>query len=354
MYTPDLMTMLDGTPVTAPSQWCKRRDELLEILDREEYGRMPANSSPACETILQAAEPCCGNLGYSERLGISLDTPKGTFSFPVQFLYPADGQAHPLIIHLGFQEDAFNPACPVERILQEGFALGYIFYQAITTDDGDWTNGLAGCYPRTGAADEWGKIAMWAFAASRAADVLAKRSQVDAENMAVIGHSRLGKTSLVCAAHDPRFRFALINDSGCGGDALEQTKHPGAETFAVMDRAFPFWFCKNRSKYVDPAVPRPFDQHFLVAAIAPRFVYIGSASEDAWADPYSQQLCAVAASPAWALHNLKGFLGPETPAEIGISYSEGSIGYHLRFGSHALTDFDWQNYLEFMKARLQK
>ena len=38
MYTPDLLTMTDGTPVTSSAQWEARRGELLNILAREQYG----------------------------------------------------------------------------------------------------------------------------------------------------------------------------------------------------------------------------------------------------------------------------------------------------------------------------
>ena len=137
-----------------------------------------------------------------------------------------------------------------------------------------------------------------------------------------------------------RIRFTCANDAGCGGDALEQTKHPGAEDYAAMARSFPYWFCGNRSRYIDHPEERPYDQHFLLGAIAPRFAAVSSASLDRWADPYSQQLCCAAASPAWERHGLRGFVGTESPA---------AVAYHLRGGLHYLSRQDWLFYMDFVR-----
>lgn len=40
---PDALTMKDGTKVTTPEQWTKRRAEILEDFEREVYGRIPAS-----------------------------------------------------------------------------------------------------------------------------------------------------------------------------------------------------------------------------------------------------------------------------------------------------------------------
>ena len=222
-------------------------------------------------------------------------------------------------------------------------------YTDITADDGDWGSGLCGHYPRKHPDTDPGKLVFWAYAASRALDVLTLRPEVDARNIAVIGHSRLGKAALLCGAQDTRIRFTCANDAGCGGDALEQTKHPGAEDYAAMARSFPYWFCGNRSRYIDHPEERPYDQHFLLGAIAPRFAAVSSASLDRWADPYSQQLCCAAASPAWKLHGLRGFVGTESPAAVGAAYPEGHIAYHLRGGLHYLSRQDWLFYMDFVR-----
>ena len=209
-------------------------------------------------------------------------------------------------------------------------------------------------YRRKYDGTDWGKISMWAWGASRVLDYLLTRSEVDSENVAVIGHSRLGKTALWCAAQDERFRFAFSNDSGCAGAALERIKHENAETIESITRVLPYWFCENYHRYAKNVESMPFDQHFLLGAIAPRFLCVGSASLDAWADPYSEQLCCCEASQAWEVNGHMGFVGPKESAHIGDSFHEGNIGYHLRDGIHFLGRTDWLQYMAFMKKKINK
>lgn len=344
---PDLMTMLDGSPVTSPDQWPERRAELLDVLGRELYGVMPP-APAAVRGDVDAVDPtCCAGHARLEKLRLSFDTPSGPFTFPAQFLYPATGGPHPLVIHLSFATEATGWSCPAEEIIDRGYALAHIRYTDVTSDDADMTSGLAGRYPREGGT-AWGKLAMWAWAASRAADYFLTRPEIDGANLAVIGHSRLGKAALVCGAWDERFRFVIANDSGCGGAALDQRARPDAENYARMHVSFPYWGCDNWRNHLDPAQPRPFDQHMLLAAVAPRHVIAGSAAADLWADPLAEQQGCMAASPAWALHGLPGYVGPEEPARSGEAYHDGRIGYHLRDGVHYLSRRDWLSYLAFM------
>lgn len=279
MYTPDLLTMTDGTPVTSSAQWEARRGELLNILAREQYGTfLPPSTASA--RVMAPPMPVCAGHALQETLEVRFDTPAGEFAFPLRFLYPADGQVHPLFLLLNFRPLIPDIYCPAEEILDNGFALAVVCYTDITADDGDWGSGLCGHYPRKHPDTDPGKLVFWAYAASRALDVLTLRPEVDARNIAVIGYSRLGKAALLCGAQDARVRFTCANDAGCSGDALEQTKHPGAEDYATMARSFPYWFCGNRSRYIDHPEERPYDQHFLLGAIAPRFAAVSSASLD--------------------------------------------------------------------------
>lgn len=239
MYMPDLLTMTDGTPVTSSAQWEARRGELLNILAREQYGTfLPPSTASA--RVMAPPMPACAGHAMQETLEVRFDTPAGEFAFPLRFLYPADGQAHPLFLLLNFRPLIPDIYCPAEEILDNGFALAVVCYTDITADDGDWGSGLCGHYPRKHPDTDPGKLVFWAYAASRALDVLTFRPEVDARNIAVIGHSRLGKAALLCGAQDARVRFTCANDAGCGGDAMEQTKHPGAEDYAAMARSFPY------------------------------------------------------------------------------------------------------------------
>ena len=352
MFQPDLLICRDGAPVVSPAQWPARRRELLDILEKEQYGVRPPFSGSAQGKVCGVDARCCAGHARHESLEIAFGTPGGTFTFPMELILPCGDLPRPLILFMNFHPEIYNPYCPVEEIVDNGFALGYLCHTHITTDDGDMTQGLAGYYPRTDPAADWGKLSMWAFAASRALDYLATRPEIDPENVAVLGHSRLGKAALLCGAYDGRFRFVFSNESGCGGAALEQAKHAGAETYADMAKNFPYWFCGNRNRYAADQSAMPYDQHFLLAAIAPRYVAVGSAEEDLWADPYAQQLCCLAASPAWRLHGQQGFIGPEAEAKAPAAFAEGSVGYFLRDGVHYLNRQDWLAYMAFMKRRL--
>lgn len=347
---PSILTMKNGDKLTDIRQWPLRRKELLQILSEEEYGEMPPVLGCTRGEIVKTESKCCAGHADLETIRITFPAQKGEFSFPVTYFAPTDrSQKYPLFVLLNFRSDVYDMYYPAEEIVDNGFALVVIHYKAITSDDDDMTNGLAGMYDRSNSDKDPGKLTLWAFAMSRAIDYFLTRSEVDAGRIAVIGHSRLGKTALLCGAFDERVRYTFANDSGCGGDAMEHYKHEGAETIEVMNDKFPYWFNSKRGSYAGKEQTMPFDQHFLMAAIAPRFVSTGSAAQDIWADPYAQQLCCVEASCAWEFLGLKGFEGPKEMMAINTACLDGSIGHHYRDGIHFLSRQDWLQYMEFMK-----
>jgi hypothetical protein len=190
---------------------------------------------------------------------------------------------------------------------------------------------------------------MWAWAASRVMDYLQTLEGIDGKRIAVIGHSRLGKTALWCAAQDERFAMGISNDSGCSGAAITRDKK--GEHIKDITRSFKYWFCENYLKYVDNEEALPFDQHFLLSAIAPRPVYVCSALEDEWADPQSEFLSCVASSCVYELLGVKGLIAGDEYPEPGTSLHEGSIGYHLREGTHYLSRYAWQRFMEYMTQK---
>ncbi len=349
-FIPDLLKFADGRTVDA-SNWEQRRLELINILSREEYGITPISPKKVFGEVFERDEKCCAGHAVLERINISFDAEKGIFGFPMHFFAPTDGKKHPLILMMNFRPDIYDMSYPAEEIIDNGFALGVVCYKDVTNDDNDFNDKISSFYSR----DEntgWGKISMWAFALSRALDYLIERPEIDSENIAVCGHSRLGKTALWCGAQDTRIKYVYSNDSGCSGAAYERTKHEDAETIAFITKTFPQWFCKNYQKYADTPNDRPFDQHFLLAAIAPRYLLVGSADQDTWADPYSEQLCCVAAGTAWKLNGLAGFCGSTKKAKVGEQFLDGGIGYHLRDGTHYFSRRDWVAFMNFIKKHM--
>jgi hypothetical protein len=223
---------------------------------------------------------------------------------------------------------------PVEEIIDTGFGVFSIYYQDVTKDNDDFSDGICGLFERN-STSSFGKISIWAYFASICMDYLCTRNEIDKDNIAIIGHSRLGKTALLCSALDGRFKLTCVNESGCSGAAVSRGKSKENETIKDIIRVFPYWFCDEYKKYIDNEDNLPFDQHMLISLVAPRYVIVGAAKEDIWADNIGQHLSCALAVPAWEL------------------YSKGSankrINYYEREGSHFLSRTDWIIYMEGFK-----
>jgi hypothetical protein len=346
---PEVLAFNSGKIADNPNLWLMRRAEILEILCREIYGFSPPPPQKVYSGVRQSDDAFAGK-AVQTVVDLSFDTPKGKFTFPVNLIIPKNISPAPLFLHIAFRPDIPDRYYPVEEIIDNGFAAASFCYKDVApdTDDG-FTGGIAGMYSggkRT--PDEWGKISMWAWAASRVMDYLQTLEEIDKNLIAVIGHSRLGKTALWCAAQDERFAIGISNNSGCSGAALSRG-NKGEQIKDILSN-FKYWFCENYQKYVGIEESLPFDQHFLLSAIAPRVAYVSSAQEDDWADPQSEFLSCIAANTVYELLGLRGLVTQDEYPKPGTVLHEGRIGYHLREGTHYLSRYDWQRFMEYMKA----
>ncbi|MBQ9778624.1 MAG: acetylxylan esterase [Clostridia bacterium] len=342
---PPLLQFASGAAVTREG-FEQRRTEMLQLLQNHVYGTAPAAPSEVrvAEKSSKAKE-FAGKATVRE-LMLSFDADKGEFSFPVTEVRP-NGVPHkcPMFVLLNFRPDIPDKYLPIEEILDAGYGVLRIYYNDVAKDcDDGFSGGIAAMYDRSKYT--WGKLQMWAFAASRALDYLLTTDYVDKGRIAVAGHSRLGKTALLAAALDTRFALACVNDSGCSGAAL--TRGKTGERISDITTRFPYWFCENYKKYAGNEESLPFDQHFLIACVAPRRVAIGAAVEDLWADTDAQYLAACAASPAWELLGKRGFVHPDRLPEVGDFFSAGSVTFHLREGTHFFSRADWHCYLSLL------
>ncbi len=349
-FFPELLKFQNGNYVKSTDDFKLRRAEMLDILAKNEYGYLPPVTGKTTFEIVETDEKNCAGHGPIQKLNIFIDTPKGKYTLPADFITPAKKEKFPVFMFINFNKSCFNRYFPMEEIIDRGYGVCYVYYENITSDDGDMQNGLAGMFDRPEDGTGYGKISIWAFAMSRVLDCVLELPGVDKENIAVVGHSRLGKTALWCGANDERIKYVISNCSGCSGAAYERIKHGKSETFRAIYNVFPYWFCENFEKWVDNPENCPFDQHFLLACCAPRCVFIGSQDEDEWADYYSEQLCCKGASPAFELFGVTGYNGKTEPAEPGYFAKGGHISYHLGGGRHYLGRYNWNRYLDAIET----
>ncbi len=239
-----------------------------------------------------------------------------------------------------------DPNWSIKEIIAHGYGVVTAYYGDLEPDNKEgWKTGI-----RTTMKDilkiqpeEWGAIGAWAWGVSRIMDYLQQDKSIDGKKVALMGHSRLGKSALWAGASDPRFSIVISNESGEGGAAL--SRRIFGETIKNLNDQFPHWFVPGYKKFNNKADSLPVDQHMLLALIAPRPLYVASAEEDQWSDPKGEFLGAVNAGPVYALFGKKGIETNEMPA---IHQPVGNtIMYHIRAGKHAITLYDWQQYMQF-------
>ncbi len=351
---PDLFVVNKGMRIQNRQEW----EELggpywKDVLLQEEYGKAPLKIKPEISIAINSVD-FAGKLVW-ETVSFTFTNNGKTHTVPTQLLYPVGAKNVPFFVCLNFRPDIPDRYLPVEEIIDNGFGIFTVCYNDITKDDGDFTNGLAGLFQEgERKGDDSGKIMYWSYMASQMMDYLQTREETDKKKIGVIGHSRLGKTALLTAALDERFAFACVNDSGCSGAALSHGHCAGSETIKVIATVFPYWFCPNYQKYIGKDDELPFDQHCLMALVAPRKVFVGGAIEDVWADNDNQFLTCVAASKAWELYQKVGLISPDRLPVCGDRFSGGDIEFHLRKGKHFLSRTDWLIYMDAVRKGLMK
>ena len=246
---------------------------------------------------------------------------------------------------------------PVEAILARGYAVMSCCYGQVSPDvevRGDRGNDPLSL-AWTGVFDLWGPrdesrtdnptaLGAWAWALSRGLDLAERQPEIDAGRCVVTGSSRLGKTALLAAARDERFAVCVPNQTGGGGVPLAK-RHFG-ETVAPEMVTFPHWYCKAYGQYEHNEAAMPFDQHWLLACVAPRALLVEGFNQD-WFDTRGEWLACRAASPAWKLLGLPGLPEGDFPAPWDRSLVGPRLGYVRRGGEHGLSVPDWLWALDF-------
>lgn len=372
---PSLFTSYDGTrTATTVADWQGwRRDELRDLLSFYLYGYVPERSVTVTATVATSVpdfvpgvvaytehELTLGDLGLT--LHVALYTPVGIDDPPV-FIAPnrCGNQEVSTDPRLRATTGWVAPDCgadaeasrgvraaqwPIETIVRAGFAFAAFHEAEIDPDDeeDDFANGVHAVMtdeardPRL----RWGRIAAWAWGISRIVDWLETSTLVDPDRIAVVGHSRRGKTALVAGAFDERIAMVIAHQSGTGGAAL--TRHLAGEPVGAVNLLFPSWFDDVFPTFEGEENRIPVDQHMLIALSAPRLVLLTDGEDDAWADPDGATMAAEAASAAWDLYDVPGLVEDASGPTL-----DGNLGRAMRPGVHELTHADWDVFLDFAR-----
>jgi hypothetical protein len=384
-YTlPDPLRLLDGTVVDSPAMWTeRRRPELLDLFAQEVYGRAPArpeNLEFVVQSDALALDGRTRRIEFALALTAAPDSPqahvliyrpqpppKGTFlalnfrgnhtiqadpGIALSTSWMPDGEG--IVNHRATAATRGTSASrwAVARIVERGYALATVYCGDIMPDRPDgFTEGVYPVFASSGdaerAPDAWGALSAWAWGLRRVMDYFERTPEYGP--VAVMGHSRLGKAAVWAGAQDERFAMVISNNSGCGGAALSRRRF--GETVEAINTRFPHWFCPHFPRYNGHEDALPVDQHLLLALVAPRPLYVASAAEDLWSDPYGEFLGAFHASPVYELLGQRGLPVTNPP---GLNQPVmGTIGYHIRSGAHDVTTYDWEQYLDFAELHLR-
>ncbi|MEI8114779.1 MAG: acetylxylan esterase [Bacteroidia bacterium] len=380
---PDVLRRFNGRKIKSEKVWFKkRRPEILNFFTDEVYGKVPGDMKISEVKIWETSDNALNGLAIRKQISLFFTKNDKNLEVSILMYLPKSVPKAPVFLALNFtgnhtvcndpnirlteswvendpsvgiinnrvteqSRGIDSDSWPIEEIIKAGYGLATVYYGDIDPDKNDFSDGIEPFFYKGNQSkpkqDEWGSIASWSWGLSRIMDYLETDNLVDSRKVAVLGHSRLGKTALWAGATDQRFAMVISNESGCGGAAL--SKRIFGETVQSINNAFPHWFCDNFLKYNNNEEELPVDQHMLLALIAPRPLYVASAEGDQWADPKGEFLSAKYASAVYELFGLEGLPVKEMP-EVNHPVM-GTIGYHIRSGKHHLTEYDWQQYLKF-------
>jgi hypothetical protein len=352
---PEVLLAGNGKTIATKEDWNKiRRPELMELFRTSIYGRVP--STPYKIDFIVANQDTKAINGSATLKHVDITITAADKSLTVHLnLFVPNNVPKPvpafLLVNLGSR--GLDPArkeksesWPVEEIVGRGYAAAAFSNADIDPDNFDeFKNGIHALLDKgTRPDDAWGTLAAWGWGASRCMDYFVTDKDIAKDKVALVGHSRGGKTVLWAGAEDQRFAMIVANESGAGGAAIARRRF--GETIARLNTSFPHWFCSNYRKYNNSEENLPVDTHELLAMIAPRALYIDCASEDLWGDPKGCYLALYNSLPVFRLFGINSEL-PEAVPQLDKQVISGKVAFHIRSGEHNLKLQDWNFFMDF-------
>jgi hypothetical protein len=324
----DLFRFNDGGAVRRPEDWPRRRQELADAILPGEYGGMPP--TPLAPTRVEVLHKSTVRQWEGVQY-VTLRVIPGSerpLPFILTLLIPPGPGPFPVVLNGDACWRYANDEVAAE-VLRRGNILAQFNRVELAPDvyTMDRTSGLYTVYPE----GCYGALSAWAWGYHRCVDALLSLPYVEAQHIAIVGHSRGGKTALLAGATDTRIALTCANNSGCGGAGCFKFQGPKSETIADSFKAIAYWYAPGLKNFMGREAELPFDQHFLKAMVAPRALLTCEALGDLWANPTGTWRTHLAARQAYR------FLGTES--RLGIWFREGEHNHGL---------VDWQAFLDFM------
>ena len=356
----DPLTFADGRKVRTAEDWAVRRKEILALFEREMYGRLPPKPE-AMEVELVKDELTEDRFARKRvyRQWFRKDRTGPHVDWLALVPVHARGKA-PVFLHLNYKGidvvasgKTNHFTFPWEQLVANGFAFMSACYKDITADPRSTEDGLKRVcdgvcelwgFRNPMATDNTGTLMAWAWGLMRGLDLAETIPEIDATKNVVIGSSRLGKAALIAAAYDERFKVCIPNQTGGGG--VQLLKRDYGETAKAQRLMFPHWYCSAYWKYEDDPQAQPFDQHLLLACVAPRNLLL-ECYHKKWFDPRGEFLAAKAAAPVWTFLGAGTFGADDLPKAYDETWLKPPFGYVTRTECHGLSPYDWKWAIDF-------
>ncbi|WHU02231.1 hypothetical protein [Sphingomonas sp. NIBR02145] len=367
---PDMMRLNDGRPVRNSKDWDRRRREIVELFDREIYGRVPLTAPKITWNLVREEKASEAGIPVTRRwlegVADNRDAPQASATIRVRYTLPDRPERVPVMLSFGFPEGFKFPGPPrpadpgppyTEQLLKRGWGYAVVVANSIQADNGgELKTGVIGISlrGRPRSPEDWGVLRAWAWGASQAREALASDAKVDRRRIGIEGLSRYGKAALVAMAYDPHFAIGFVGSSGAGGAALYR-RNFGERMGNLAAGGEYHWFAGNFLRYAGPKTEfdLPIDAHMLIALSAPRPLFLGAGTVDTgdgWVDPKGSFLAAVAASPAWTVRGAKGLSASVFPPEL-TPVTEGDLAFRQHRGGHNNRD-NWPSFIDFAVREL--